>query len=569
MKTKSILYAGLLLGALTVNTACEDMLSVDSSLVQLEEDHNLNSPTDTVYSVIGIIGEMQKIADRTLLLGELRGDLVQVTDRASNALRQLADFTAGTDNAYNSPKDYYSVINNCNYFLAYADTTLDKRGQKVFEKEYAAVKTYRAWTYLQLAQVYGSVPFITDPILTELQADLSLYPVYNLDQICSYFIEDLVPYIETKFPQYGNISGMDSKKFFFPTRLVLGDLCLWGGRYYDAAQYYHDYLDSQTNPMPLGTSRVAWYNQDFTTMLVGYSNIYSADRDEIISYIPMETTAFNGVISDLDNIFNSVSDNDYYFQVTPASGLISLSIAQSHCYVYANPTTGLRDTLYAPKENARHDLLVGDLRLYDIYNYGKVSVSSTDEISADRQYIYKIGSYGVGDRVVTYRLGHVYLRYAEALNRAGFPESAFAVLKYGLNSTNVEKYINEKERESSGSLLSFNVYNFTESNTMGIHGRGCGDADADANYVMPMPSEPLASYEDTVAYQQPLVEDLILEEMALETSFEGLRYYDLMRVALRRGDESYLARRVAMRNKESIGLMGTLMDKNNWYLPLK
>jgi len=144
MKKKFILYFALGLVSLTGFTSCQGLLTLDSDQVLFAEDNKLDAPTDTVYSVIGIINMMQKISDRTVLLGEIRGDLVSLTPDANTQLQQLADFTSGTDNTYNAPEDYYAIINNCNYFIANADTTLKKRNNPIFLKEYAVVKTFRA-----------------------------------------------------------------------------------------------------------------------------------------------------------------------------------------------------------------------------------------------------------------------------------------------------------------------------------------------------------------------------------------------------------------------------------------
>ena len=65
------------------------------------------------------------------------------------------------------------------------------------------------------------------------------------------------------------------------------------------------------------------------------------------------------------------------------------------------------------------------------------------------------------------------------------------------------------------------------------------------------------------------VEDMIITEMALEGAFEGSRYYDLMRVALRRNDPAYLANPISHREgTPNEALRSKLMDKTNWYLPL-
>ena len=171
--------------------------------------------------------------------------------------------------------------------------------------------------------------------------------------------------------------------------------------------------------------------------------------------------------------------------------------------------------------------------------------------------------------MITYRRSMVYLRYAEALNRAGLPQSAFAILKYGLCPENVVNYVDSLEQEKAGQLISFDANTFTKETTFGIHSLGSGDSEVNAFYVLPMPDHALNSREDTVQYQIPLVEDLIINEMALEGAFEGYRYYDLMRVALRRNDPAYLAKPIARRSGTTdAALESLLMDPKNWYLPL-
>ena len=240
MITKSIkqffIAGSVCCGVAVALTSCADMLETDSELVEYEKDNTLNHPTDSVYSVMGIINKMQVIADRSVLLGEVRGDLVSTTEAASADLKRLANFDFTQDNKYNQVSDYYAVINNCNYYLAHIDTTLQRRGRILFQREYAAVKAFRAWTYLELVKAYGSVPLVTTPMMTEREANdaLNITPS-NIKQVCQYFIDDLKPLVEVEVPDFGTIGDYKSVDFFLPIKALLGDLYLWSEQYNDAA----------------------------------------------------------------------------------------------------------------------------------------------------------------------------------------------------------------------------------------------------------------------------------------------------------------------------------------------
>ncbi|MBR6196011.1 MAG: RagB/SusD family nutrient uptake outer membrane protein [Bacteroidaceae bacterium] len=531
----------------------------ESNLVDF--NHTLNSPNDTVYSLLGVIHSMRKVADRTVILGEVRGDLVTVTDAASYDLKNLAGFKNLGNNEYNKISDYYAIIQNCNFFIENANLSLKKHGEYIFRKEYAVIKSYRAWAYLQLAINYGSVPFFTKTILSEKEADVNAYPKYDVQQIAEYFINDIKDNVDIEYPSYGSMGTFtNSRDFYLNVRVLLGDLCLWAGRYAEAAKYYHDYLTKLGDTHPTGVAKAYWSDRDFSSPITAsYINDLNL-RSENITVIPMETTEYDGLITKLYDAFCSTTNNNYFYALDASESYTSLSKAQRSILVDIDPVTQLPDTLVYEHINGHPEIVRGDLREYGVFNRATL-LSSNDGYSKDYLTNYKYRT--TSDAFVRlYRTQHVYLRYAEALNRAGYPNAAFAILKYGLWRDNIANYIPEHEREVAGDLLSFSEYSFTEENTQGIHSRGCNRADADTLYKIPE----CATKADSIL----AVENLICDEMALETVAEGLRYYDLMRISMHRNDPTFLADKIARRNGTfDQKLFNYLKDQKNWYLPIK
>lgn len=560
-------------------TGCSDFFETESTRVIYDDEDHLVDANDTIYSVTGILSKLQKIGDRTVLLGEARGDLVTVTDYTSADLREVANFEISDDNIYNTPSDYYAVINNCNYFIANADTAFkNNRNEYIFKKEYAAVKAIRAWTYLQLVLAYGRVPLITEPILT-LADTRKNYPMKDIQGICDYFLHEdgLQNMIDQEYPNYGTIKSLPSRLFFVPISLVLGDMYLWNQEYDLAAAAYYYYIANRnsSNYYPTTVNRVYWQDDDFysgvDSWTSAFSDVSNASLSEIISLLPSDSVRSEGTYFTMRDIFNTSSSNDYKASLVPSQSLIDLSASQE--YLLYRKVNNTEQLTYAPDNLT--DYKQGDLRLSRAW-YNEENMINDN---GDRYTYQNIRKYSISG-IRTYRRTLVYLRLAEALNAAGYPKFAYHFLSTGVNNKLLQDSIIPCYRADSAWLSNFNfptttyvlqdLFNDQTGNTMGIHSRGSGYTPKNQYYTMPMDTLITDSLA-LIAWQQEKVEDMIMDEEALEFAFEGYRFYDLMRVALRRNDPAYLANKIQARNGAESGSAVTtdLTDVSNWYLHWK
>ena len=618
-KIYKFIFAVLVIGGMA---SCADFFDQSSEHVVFADDDHLNQATDSLFSLVGILNKLQTIGDRTVLLGEVRGDLVDITTNANSDLRDIALFNIGDDNRYNNPADYYAIINNCNYFIAKVDTALkNNRNEYIFMKEYTAVKAIRAWTYLQLVLNYGSVPFVTEPILSKQEAEQN-FPRYDLQAICQYFINDLMPLTDRwadEYPGYTdarNIKGLDDngsyRLLFFPLNIVLGDLNLWlasttgsQSTYKEAAIRYYKYISQRNgdnSAYPIGRNYYMWspgsttWNSWRSATSGSWSSETSGQNAELITIIAGDSIRAEGTYSELRNLFYSREDNDYHVSIVPSTGMFNLSESQVNCCLGANGLT----FSYAPNDLTEH--MSGDLRLYQSYSYGERTDRLTNE-RFDVSYIEKQSF----QHIHIYRRAQLYLRLAEALNGAGFPRAAFSILSTGLNNeiyeTNVYPYSSQSDSTwisqldfpvtRYGIITAQDIISTTSTsenlNTMGIHSRGSGWTPYNEFYKLPE-AEPIPVLDEEgnpieglyilqkdtpelTKQQQAYVDSLLLNENGLEMAFEGTRFYDIMRFALRQPNPGqFLAEKVyGRRGKANSDAMRgeikkDLTDQRSWYL---
>lgn len=488
------------MGVGIATTSCEDMLTPD--LTRYTENF---SGRDTVYFYNGILRNVQDMVEQNELLGDLRSDLVTTTKYTSDSISNIVKYENkridGEDQLLNRAA-YYKVINQCNFYLAKVDTTAQKNNIKYMKREYAQVLNIRAWAYLQLVQTYGTVPFITKPVdnadtgweknpekwatadnlLDLLKADLKT--ANGIEYANGYGYPDYGEY------QTGNSNFKVNTKYLrFYSDLILGDLYLLHSAnrqdYIEAAKSYYKFLRRYNNStynvtggfatysryqLPNGTYQYtpnvdSWIgsglnasslgNENITIIPSAANNTFGRVLSRNVQIFGFDPSSRNSTSSDVNG--GSVSTSG---QVTISVNYRSRQVGPSNAYVNLCKTQSYSNTEYASgiASNITYFTGVGDARMYGTAPIVETKEGGRDE--NENRYIMKSAvpssvdgsglAHGASFKQFRsiYRVRQVWLRYAEAINRAGFPRLAFAVLRDGIDHqtlptlTDSIKYIN-------------------------------------------------------------------------------------------------------------------------------
>ena len=495
MKRKSIICMMLLSMMLGMfSTSCQDMLSPNSErhayTVAQDTLYSywgiLRSLQDIAERYV-ILNECRgDLVDETSFVSDTIGAII-------NFGKDVQDPEKWKDGAcaYLKISDYYHVINSCNAYIAMCDTTRTTgTNQSYMVKELAQVHAIRAWVYMQLLYAYGEnrVPFYTKPMLTtddinsfvsdnnspkltadilktELAPDLEVLEKYELNS----------EYGLPGYNYYGDVNDpiCHSSKCMFPIPIVLGDLYLLSGDYIKSATHYFEYIKTDKCGSLLVDDyrstgdlddKVDYPIYNYDSENIPYLEYGAVSKStESITCIPSNEGKLSGrVLTDICRLFG--------FEAELTSSKMSYTIE-----IGGESTEGTLDynRVYLNR-NYERELIPSrgyealcDSQKYEIYvgtsgNGGAVTIDTLETLpgvgDARRAWIYYSGgqqwNFWVGDnrlygKMVTkqspmgsfscvypivYRKSTVWLRYAEAMNRAGFPAYAFAVLKNGLCS---------------------------------------------------------------------------------------------------------------------------------------
>ncbi len=491
-------------------TACSEEYYNREAGDRITPDQHYKTFIDAQVSALGAMVVLQDIMPQLYMLDVLRSDQMAITPYSDMYLRELHSHSYSSTNPYTDVSDLYKVIIDMNEVLANLHTVAenDREFDPYVEFYFTgALIGMRSWAYLNIARLYNEAAYIPDN-LASLPENLNiLEKAILLDTL----INQITPYIHDDSD--GNEKAELKLPYFVNTKALLGEIYLEKNDYANAAFYLKLACESYGNFAPL-------LKVDKTYKDAGWATIFINSEDaflEVISVIP----------------YNSFED-----QFNPLAKWLS----HDHDYL-AKPSEVLIDSFKAQIPPA------GDTA--DFYRglgvtFGEDTLSKSSE--TDYTMEYYITKYEVvtadpmGTDIILSRAADIHLMLAEAYNRMGDEVSqgyALMLLNAGVNDENPKppEFIRWR-------------------GNIGIRGR----VDLTSNEV---PDEILGEQRTL------MIEDLIIAERSLELAYEGKRWFDLVRVAERRGDPAFLADKVAAKfqgTPDYNTIHAKLMNPDNWYL---
>jgi len=608
---RSILLFITIIGLLGILSSCEDFFNPDQQ-VNVTEDELYTDWYEYRAAEMGLYALQQDLVEQLVVLGELRGDLLTITPNADPDLVEIYNFNVSKDNKYASPIKFFTLIAACNKMIEILEqkqpNVMDKaKAINNYDRLYGEALCMRAWAYFNAVRIYGKVPFIDQRLATveEIQ-DFVNSPSTYVDSV----------YIKYSIDGYYNDTIRNQQvvleKNYFDTDRVI--------RYFTneletkvKAVGVNHYIDNNDNSWEVSIWSIWSYNT-----LLGQMYLTLGDLAKSISYFEkvVNNTAAN--TNNRYQIDNSFAYNQWYnifLNIDSREHIFTLwfkkSSQQQNDLQRLFEPWGANEYMLKPSKVCVHKwetewrgaTIRYDYTLYDstrtispgtpsdfyrgygrsyvyvrngvvlgandylemLYSKMRNDYRTVDQIMENVDTVackYSLGKepYDQDPNFIVYRAAGVNLYMAEIYNYWNYATSDGSVTSFTLNAL---KILND------GSYYDPSI----SRDQVGIRGRVGLPAIKVENIKFnfdPFTNE-VIGWEDLtgnlLAKQYNLEED-IMNERARELAFEGERFYDLMRVAKRRNDPTYLAKKVSEKypsgKREQI--YNLLLNESNWYI---
>lgn len=614
----SVIIISLLMSVVFL-PSCKNFLNPDQEL-NITKDKLFNDWYEYRSVAMGLYGLQQKLVEQLVVLGELRGDLLTITPNADADLIEIYNFQASKTNKYADPTNFYKLISACNSFISELEKShpevLDKKVAVTnYDKLYGETLCMRAWAYFNAVRIYGKVPVIYESLTSigEVEAYLnssSTYidsvhivfgqdgfkndttknvPItltkqfYDIDMVMRVFSKELEENVKAvgvnHYIDNGDKSWEVTVWNTFAWHALLGQMYLTSGDLTKAA--------SHLNAIAFTTSDNYRYQLDKTFSMAQWGNIFTGidSREHIYT---LWFNKANQQQNDFQRLFEPWEPHQYMLKPTKSAIDIWETTWRGYSLTIPDANKPALTTLNKLQRGIPSDFYRGYGSSY-LYVKNGLPLSANDymqmlvwKMNKDvRSYTslmdgvdtvvfkYSIGKnrYDQDANFIVYRAGGIQLYLAEIYTWWAYEQNG----QTRTFTTNAVSIVNDGSNYNlQTNRVQLGIRGRAGFNSYGPNG---GIQVGNINYIHDPYTNEVTGYTDLTGNlhaKQLYLEELIMDERARELAYEGERFYDLIRVAKRRNDPSFLARKVSAKYpaSERQAIYNKLLDEKNWYIHL-
>ena len=507
----------LAVGAVVAMTcSCEDFLTIyPTNQVVLENYWKTKTDVNNMVANSYRLMTTQNFTKRLIVWGEVRGDNVVEGVNLTGDLKHIMEANLLPQNGYNDWAVFYETINNCNIVMKFAPQVLDEDPDftegdlDVVRGEMLAI---RALCHFYLVRTFRDIPLLKEAKIDDNQ---NLYqpqatPLEALDFILEdlYEAENLVM-ASGRYPTIAENKGRITKD---AVRAIIADALLWKAafeEYYtegnspNVKEYYTkcaEYCDMIIN------DRNAYVKQYESENKNSVSNIGWVDDTYPLEHHPLTNTVLDNPYTRIFGSNNNVRESIFEIQHSNESENGNYQVPSFYgSYKVGGFTTGpLSAPLYMAKSSDD---------MYKATDYRRVSYIEQKEGEVD---VYPILKFSYNNATGT-------------MDKPVYGSTKISENGYIETQTNWMVY-----RITDVMLMKAEALAFRNDTT------AANNADLNQSFDLVKAvyyrSNPYVKSTDSISYAQGSAQDLqelVLKERQRELAFEGKRWFDLVRKALR------------------------------------